>query len=37
MFLQQHPEIAKEIAAQVRAKLIPEKATMNRGGDVKEA
>src|ERR1700720_1742682 len=37
IFLQQHPEIAKDIEAQVRAKLIPEKATMNRGGDVKEA
>jgi recombination protein RecA len=37
VFLQQHPEIAKDIEAQVRAKLIPEKATMNRGGDVKEA
>jgi recombination protein RecA len=36
-FLQQHQEIAKDIEAQVRAKLIPEKATMNRGGDVKEA
>src|SRR6202789_3655610 len=36
-FLQQHPEIAKDIEGQVRAKLIPEKATMNRGGDVKEA
>ncbi|MGO8854850.1 MAG: recombinase RecA [Steroidobacteraceae bacterium] len=36
-FLQQHPEIAKGIEAQLRAKLIPEKATMNRGGDVKEA
>jgi recombination protein RecA len=36
-FLQQHPEIAKDLEAQVRAKLIPEKATMNRGGDVKEA
>ncbi|MDB6087194.1 MAG: recombinase RecA [Gammaproteobacteria bacterium] len=36
-FLQQHPEIAKDIEAQVRAKLIPEKATMNRGGDVREA
>jgi len=36
-FLQQHPEISKDIEAQVRAKLIPEKATMNRGGDVKEA
>ncbi|HMH28221.1 MAG TPA: recombinase RecA [Steroidobacteraceae bacterium] len=38
VFLQQHPEIAKDIEAQVRTKLIPEKATMNRGnGDVKEA
>ena len=37
VFLQQHPEIAKDIEAQVRAKLIPEKATMNRGVDVKEA
>jgi recombination protein RecA len=37
VFLQQHPEIARDIEAQVRAKLIPEKATMNRGGDVKEA
>jgi recombination protein RecA len=37
VFLQQHPEIAQDIEAQVRAKLIPEKATMNRGGDVKEA
>ena len=36
-FLQQHPVIAKDIEAQLRAKLIPEKATMNRGGDVKEA
>src|SRR5476649_1142841 len=36
-FLQQHAEIAKDIEAQIRAKLIPEKATMNRGGDVKEA
>jgi recombination protein RecA len=36
-FLQQHPEISKDIEAQIRAKLIPEKATMNRGGDVKEA
>jgi len=35
-FLLQHPEIAKDIEAQVRAKLIPEKATMNRG-DVREA
>jgi recombination protein RecA len=37
VFLQQHPEIAKDIEAQVRAKLVPEKATMNRGVDVKEA
>jgi len=36
-FLQQHPEIAKDIETQIRTKLIPEKATMNRGGDVKEA
>jgi recombination protein RecA len=36
-FLQQHPEIAKDIESQIRAKLIPEKATMNRGADVKEA
>ena len=36
-FLQQHPEIAKDIEDQIRAKLIPEKATMNRGGDAKEA
>jgi recombination protein RecA len=36
-FLQTHPEIAKDIEAQIRTKLIPEKATMNRGGDVKEA
>jgi recombination protein RecA len=36
-FLQQHPEISKDIELQVRTKLIPEKATMNRGGDVKEA
>src|SRR5208282_1406969 len=36
-FLQQHPEIAKDIEAQGRAKLIPEKATMNRGGEAKEA
>jgi recombination protein RecA len=35
-FLLQHPDIAKDLEAQVRAKLIPEKATMNRG-DVKEA
>ncbi len=37
VFLQQHPEIAKDIEGQIRAKLIPEKATMNRGGDLKEA
>jgi recombination protein RecA len=36
-FLQQHPEIAKDIEQQIRAKLIPEKATMNRGGEAKEA
>ncbi len=38
-FLQTHPEIAKDIEAQIRAKLIPEKATMNRGagGEAKEA
>jgi recombination protein RecA len=36
-FLQQHPEISADIESQIRAKLIPEKATMNRGGDVKEA
>jgi recombination protein RecA len=36
-FLQQHPEIAKDIELQIRAKLIPEKATMNRGGEAKEA
>jgi recombination protein RecA len=36
-FLQQHPEIAQDIEAQIRARLIPEKATMNRGVDVKEA
>ncbi len=35
-FLQTHPEIAKDIETQVRAKLIPEKATMNRGAE-KEA
>jgi recombination protein RecA len=37
MFLQQHPEIARDIELQVRTKLIPEKATMNRGGEAKEA
>jgi recombination protein RecA len=37
VFLQQHPEIAKDIEGQIRVKLIPEKATMSRGGDLKEA
>jgi recombination protein RecA len=37
VFLQQHPDVAKDIEGQIRAKLIPEKATMNRGGDAKEA
>ncbi len=36
-FLQQHPEIAQDVELQVRTKLIPVKATMNSGGDVKEA
>jgi recombination protein RecA len=36
-FLQQHPEISDAIEAQIRAKLIPEKATMSRGADAKEA
>jgi recombination protein RecA len=36
-FLQQHPEISIDIETQIRAKLIPEKATMNRGADAKEA
>ena len=36
-FLQQHADIAKELESQIRAKLIPEKATMNRGNDAKEA
>ncbi len=36
-FLQQHPEIAKDIELQLRAKLIPEKATMTRGGEATEA
>jgi recombination protein RecA len=36
-FLQQHPEISKDIELQIRTKLIPEKATMNRGGEAKEA
>jgi len=30
-FLQQHPDVAKDIEGQIRVKLIPEKATMNRG------
>jgi len=30
-------QLREGAVAQVRAKLIPEKATMNRGGDVKEA
>jgi recombination protein RecA len=38
VFLQQHPEIAADVEKQIRAKLIPEKATMNRGVEVvKEA
>jgi recombination protein RecA len=37
LFLHQHPEIAADIEQQIRAKLIPEKATMNRGGEAKEA
>ena len=36
-FLQQHKEIAVDIEQQLRAKLIPEKATMNRGVEAKEA
>src|SRR6202050_4921201 len=36
-FLQQHPEISKDIEGQIRTKMIPEKATMNRGADAKEA
>src|SRR5450755_4111422 len=37
-YLQQHPEIAADVEQQIRAKLIPEKATMNRGVEVvKEA
>jgi recombination protein RecA len=36
-FLQQHAEISQAIEAQIRAKLIPEKATMSRGADAKEA
>jgi recombination protein RecA len=37
IFLQTHPEVSGDIEAQIRAKLIPEKATMNRGNDAKEA
>ncbi len=36
-FLQQHKDIAQDIEQQLRAKLIPEKATMNRGVEPKEA
>ncbi|HEX4240644.1 MAG TPA: recombinase RecA [Steroidobacteraceae bacterium] len=36
IYLQQHPEVAKDIEGHVRAKLIPEKATMNRGTEPKE-
>ena len=36
-FLQQHPDISQDLETQLRAKLIPEKATMNRGADAKEA
>jgi recombination protein RecA len=36
-FLLQHPEIAADVEAQIRAKLIPAKATMNRGVEAKEA
>jgi recombination protein RecA len=36
-FLQQHPDISQDLEVQLRAKLIPEKATMNRGADAKEA
>ena len=36
-FLQQHPEVAGDIEAKLRTKLVPEKATMNRGGEAKEA
>jgi recombination protein RecA len=37
VYLQQHPEMAADIEQQIRAKLIPEKATMNRGVEAKEA
>jgi recombination protein RecA len=36
-FLLQHPEIAADVEQQIRAKLIPAKATMNRGVEAKEA
>jgi recombination protein RecA len=37
-FLQQHPEVALDLETKLRAKLVPEKATMNRGGgEAKEA
>ena len=37
-FMLEHPEIAADLEKQIRAKLIPEKATMNRGIEVvKEA
>ncbi len=35
-FLLQHPQIAADVEAQIRAKLIPAKATMNRGVEAKE-
>ena len=37
VFLQQHPDVASDIEAKLRTKLVPEKATMNRGGEAKEA
>ena len=37
-FLQQHPEVAADLETKLRTKLVPEKATMNRGGgEAKEA
>ncbi len=37
-FLQQHPEVAGDLETKLRTKLVPEKATMNRGGgEAKEA
>ena len=37
-FLQQHPEVALDLETKLRTKLVPEKATMNRGGgEAKEA